>query len=64
MTRALIAIVRGLATAVRSLVRARRLLQGLAVLALSFVGVWFVYEPAAYLTVAALLLVDLVTDRR
>ena len=35
----------------------------LAVVGLGFYGAWLIYRPAGYLTAAALLLIDLATDR-
>lgn len=53
----------GLVTVLAALVSWRRALLGLAVLGCAFWGTWLIYRPAAYLVVAALLLIELATDR-
>lgn len=45
-----------------TLARARRPVQGLAVVGLAAYGAWLIYHPAGYLTAAGLLLLDLATD--
>jgi hypothetical protein len=55
---------RGLVGAVRLVVRFRlfrRPLQGVAVVGLAFYGTWLIYQPAAYLVAAFLLLLDSAT---
>lgn len=55
----LVAVVRGVVW----LVGFRRPVQGLVVVGLGFYGAWLVYRPAGFLVAAALLFLDLATDR-
>jgi hypothetical protein len=57
--RGLVAVV----AALSGVLTRRKPVQGLAVLGLAFYGAWLIYEPAGYLTAAALLLLDLATER-
>lgn len=53
-------ILRRLAAGVVAL---RRVWLGLVTVGVAFYGAWLIYRPAGYLTAAALLLLELVTDR-